>query len=737
MALPAVAHAPLTPEHHSSDDATHHVRESSSNRVASLRTGPMSSRLSATDTGLPQRTSRHRRTHKGTHDDSSGGSSVVSTGSASSWEDYDALQLDPAAIVEGAKGGGFDREVTLMNVGSNVRSPGPDVDNKCIQALLPPIHTDRPSYQRSESIPIRLEETDQKRRHLLTVDDPGLRDILRRGIERESQGVDVKRRSKFSDLVFTRQFTAFDRQNSTSAASLFHGFYTLFWLGTALLLMKVAANNFKTYGSIFGRNEIMTMMFHRDVALLGLTDGVMCASTYFCLLLQRTIVKGYVSWNRQGWIIQSVRMSTFTYIDSSAGNCLLMRYFDPSEVWQAFYLGVIIGWTIHRSWPWTHTLFIVLHCLVMLMKQHSYAAFNGYLSEIDKRRKALEKKLEQLKDIEPVAVSSATTPSASFATSYLDTQDSAHIHRRRRSVYSNGSFTSRKEESEISTVACAIEPGASLDVDQIQSFERLVRWEIDGLTEELNSKCSNGGNCYPLNLNLKNFADYICLPTVVYELEYPRQEHISWSYVAEKTAATFGVLAIMIVVSQAYIYPIVISALKMKEQGMSLQERVKDFPWILSDLLFPFMLEYLLAWYIIWECVLNVLAELTRFADRGFYADWWNSVSWDQFARDWNRPVHNFLLRHVYHSSISACHLSRTSATLVTFLLSACVHELVMWCIFKKLRGYLMAMQMLQLPLTMLSRTRLLKGRSVLGNLVFWIGIFTGPSFLCSLYLII
>lgn len=99
--------------------------------------------------------------------------------------------------------------------------------------------------------------------------------------------------------------------------------------------------------------------------------------------------------------------------------------------------------------------------------------------------------------------------------------------------------------------------------------------------------------------------------------------------------------------------------------------------------------------------------------------------------------MHDFLLRHVYHSSISACHLSRASATLVTFFLSACVHELVMWCIFKRLRGYLMAMQVLQLPLVRLSRTRLLKGRSVLGNLVFWIGIFTGPSFLCSLYLII
>lgn len=158
------------------------------------------------------------------------------------------------------------------------------------------------------------------------------------------------------------------------------------------------------------------------------------------------------------------------------------------------------------------------------------------------------------------------------------------------------------------------------------------------------------------------------------------------------------------------------------------------------------------------------------FADRGFYADWWNSTSWDQFARDWNRPVHNFLLRHVYHSSISAFQISRSSATAITFLLSACVHELVMWCIFKKLRGYLMGAQLLQLPLMEVSR-RYMKGQDLLGNIIFWVGLFTGwvwvnnhfchdiysptildrrlltgsvhptplcsPSFLCSLYLII
>jgi hypothetical protein len=47
------------------------------------------------------------------------------------------------------------------------------------------------------------------------------------------------------------------------------------------------------------------------------------------------------------------------------------------------------------------------------------------------------------------------------------------------------------------------------------------------------------------------------LPTLVYELEYPRSEDINWYYVAEKTAAVFGVLAVMNLISQAFIYPVV------------------------------------------------------------------------------------------------------------------------------------------------------------------------------------
>jgi sterol O-acyltransferase len=293
------------------------------------------------------------------------------------------------------------------------------------------------------------------------------------------------------------------------------------------------------------------------------------------------------------------------------------------------------------------------------------------------------------------------------------------------------------EASDVASVGQAIEAGKALDEEQIQAFHRVLNTEITILDEELRGKCTTTDNVYPNNLTLYNFVEWTCLPTLVYDLEYPRQERVNWWYVAEKSAATLGVIWVMIIISQAYIYPVVVETVRLKDAGMSLDERWKEFPWVVSDMLFPMLLEQLLSWYVIWECLLNVLAEVTCFADRGFYGAWWNSVSFDQYARDWNRPVHNFLLRHVYHSSISFFHLSKMQATFFTFLLSAIVHEVLMFCLFKKVRGYLFTFQLTQLPLAAFMKTKMMRSQHTLGNIIFWFGLFIGPSVITSLYLIV
>ncbi|GAM86530.1 hypothetical protein ANO11243_045440 [Dothideomycetidae sp. 11243] len=512
--------------------------------------------------------------------------------------------------------------------------------------------------------------------------DPEMQEIIKRGIAREQAASAGSSRIRIRDLVFTRQFTTFDRQNPLSSESPFHGFFTLFWLAMVLMFLKVSAANWRQYGSILGKNEIMMMMFRRDVVVLGLTDVVMLLSTATGFLLQKAVLQGYIKWSTQGWIIQNI--------------------------WQTFFLTSIIGWTYYRDWPWTHTIFMVLHTIVYLMKQHSYAFYNGHLSGIYNRREVLRRKLRQLEE---------------------------------KGVFTNGSGPKtgkvNNETSDVAKVSKALESGKALDAGQIEAFERIIRGEIEEMDVQLRGKSSSEDNAYPKNLTWRNFADWTCLPTLVYELEYPRLERINWWYVAEKTAATFGVIGVMMVISQAYIYPPVAEAVRAKEAGMTLQQRWEELPWLISDMLFPLLLEQLLSWYVIWECVLNVLAEVTRFADRGFYGSWWNSSTWDMYARDWNRPVHNFLLKHVYNSSISTFHLSKTSATFITFVLSALVHELVMACLFKTIRGYLFTMQLMQLPLVSFSRSRLMKGRDLLGNVIFWTGLFIGPSVLTALYLLI
>ena len=138
----------------------------------------------------------------------------------------------------------------------------------------------------------------------------------------------------------------------------------------------------------------------------------------------------------------------------------------------------------------------------------------------------------------------------------------------------------------------------------MRSLKALLEREIELLSDGLRGQFSSS-NHYPRNLTLGNFCDFITLPTLVYELEYPRTESVNWAYVAEKTAATFGTIVVMIVVSQNWIYPVVMSTVRMKEEGLTVQQRLQEFPWVLSDLLFPFMMEYLLAFYVIWECVVS------------------------------------------------------------------------------------------------------------------------------------
>lgn len=258
---------------------------------------------------------------------------VGSTGSGDEWspnpstnisdeEDYDRLKPDPLTLIKGSSGGGLQAQRTMN---------GHTQDG--VEALLPERaafeateasdsnFTAQPSGRR-KSIQVTMEKTGKKGRYILTADDPEFREILRSQIGSEADA-NGKERKMFRDMVFTRRFTTFDRQNPLSSESPFHGFFTLFWLSIGMMLVRIAAQNWKAYGNILGSAEVFHVMFDREIIVLGLTDGVMCAGTMFGLGLQKLILRGYLSWNRHGWIIQNL--------------------------WQTFYLFAVIAWTCRCS----------------------------------------------------------------------------------------------------------------------------------------------------------------------------------------------------------------------------------------------------------------------------------------------------------------------------------------------------------------------------------------------------
>ncbi|KAK0101371.1 hypothetical protein ONS95_006546 [Cadophora gregata] len=355
------------------------------------------------------------------------------------------------------------------------------------------------------------------------------------------------------------------------------------------------------------------------------------------------------------------------------------------SVYQAVWFSIWVAIPFLREWTWTAQVFLILHTFVLLMKIHSYSFYNGHLSETERRLQALD---------EP--------STASKAPAYQ---------------YPSSGHTPTSEERQ------------QKDADEKSELARLR----EDLAIELTSPM--GSVTYPKNLTWGNYVDYICCPTLCYELEYPRTDGIVWTQLGYKVLAVFGVIFLLTITSEEFILPVMTESALRLETVNSFSETALILAESISMLLFPFMITFLLVFLVIFEYILGACAEITCFADRHFYSDWWNSTDWLEFSREWNIPVHHFFRRHVY--SASRPHIGRPLATLITFLISAIGHEIVLACITKKIRGYGFIAQMSQLPIVMLQRTRWVKGKQVLNNVCFWCSMILGLSMICSLYVLI
>jgi diacylglycerol O-acyltransferase-1 len=107
---------------------------------------------------------------------------------------------------------------------------------------------------------------------------------------------------------------------------------------------------------------------------------------------------------------------------------------------------------------------------------------------------------------------------------------------------------------------------------------------------------------------------------------------------------------------------------------------------------------WLIIFYLVFHCFTNFFAEVTRFADRRFYDDWWNAGDLAEYWRKWNHPIHHWLVRHIYFPLVRR-KFSPDIAKLLTFLFSAIAHEYVAVGTFRVFNCVSFMIMMIDIPL--------------------------------------
>ncbi|WWC72925.1 uncharacterized protein I206_106889 [Kwoniella pini CBS 10737] len=576
-------------------------------------------------------------------------------------------------------------------------------------------------------------------------------------------------------LSFTPRVSSLDRTNERSQNDQFRGFFVLFWIGLALLFLRTSVQSWEENRTPLSWN--FGRLITGDALVLAVSDLIMVLAMFFCV----PFVKGLqYRWYTYGWTGLFIQHTFQTlYLGAAV-------WWGWHRQWYWVQSGFLV---LHALSSMMKMHSYMAHngmlATVYFQLQEEKRQLDEVIKHVEGGKEKLlteaaerQAHLEALEGPTPVGTPGPGTPALTARSSFsvpsansTGYEDPANILKKQLGGFTdmnttNGGITTaikegtpehsgilgpsaeirqrvgRKKKNQATDALPQPRPNLPLGTSLEPSHSTLphehappspLAWStnekvallarnIDAMQEEL---ISNGGTglVWPQNVTYRHFLDFMFFPTLVYQLEYPRTKTMRPLVVLEKVVATMGTFSLIYTITEHYIMPM------LPKSGDSL---LKAF----INLALPMMVNYLLIFYIIFECVCTGFAELSYFADREFYQDWWNSTTWDQFSRKWNKPVHTFLLRHVYASTISGFQLSRTSAAFVTFLLSALCHELVMAVVTKKIRPYLFLMQMAQLPMIALGKLPIVKRNKTVGNIVFWLGLMSGFPLLAICYLI-
>lgn len=92
----------------------------------------------------------------------------------------------------------------------------------------------------------------------------------------------------------------------------------------------------------------------------------------------------------------------------------------------------------------------------------------------------------------------------------------------------------------------------------------------------------------------------------------------------------------------------------------------------------PIIAMTLLNIYLWFESIPNTMAEVTFYADRQFYVDWWNACSVEEFIQKWFKLPYIFFYRHGFVPMVIKFRVSQNVARIITFVIYAMSMELIL-----------------------------------------------------------
>lgn len=230
---------------------------------------------------------------------------------------------------------------------------------------------------------------------------------------------------------------------------------------------------------------------------------------------------------------------------------------------------------------------------------------------------------------------------------------------------------------------------------------------------------------YPSNLNLKDMFKFMIFPTLNYELEFAQTERIRKRFLIKRIIELIILSQMDMALIQQWIVPTVSNSV-MPFRQMQFSHMLER----LLKLAIPNHVIWLIWFYLFFHSLLNIIAELTRFADREFYRDWWNSESVYYFWSNWNIPVHKWCARHLYVPLMSLG-FSKCQASTAVFLVSAFFHEYLVSVPLKMFRMWAFTGMLMQLPMARFVSSYF---NNHFANVAVWVSLIIGQPLCILMY---